>query len=148
MKKKLLCTGIAAMILASPITVFADDTTNTPRTRCPQLTSEQAADMETYRAYVDDYLAGKITLEELKTYHDELIPAEIRRDDTNFETIMQLRKDYADGKITREEFRNKMYELRPERADRPNKPNRGDDSEHGNRHDSNSKMGPNRASTK
>lgn len=148
MKKKLLCTGLAAMILASPLTVFADDTTAPPRTRCPELTSEQKADMDTYRAYVDDYLAGKITLNELKTYHDELIPADVRRNDENFETIMQLRKDYADGKITREEFRNKMDELRPERPERPNKPNRGNDNDRGDRPYGNPKMNPNRTSGK
>lgn len=133
MKKKILCTGLAMMILSSPLTVFADDTNTSTRTRGPELTATQKAEMDTYRAYVDDYLSGKITLEELKAYHDELIPDGMGKNDTNFEAIMQLRKDYADGKITKEEFRNKMDELRPARA------NKGNDSNRGNRPDRNGK---------
>lgn len=131
MKKKILFAGLMAMIIASPLTVFADTSDSGVRMHKHELTTEQKAEMETYRSHVDEYLNGTITLEQLKSYHDQLHTDGLGRNEANFESIMKLQKDYKDGKITKDEFTKKMDELRPERPD--NRQNERGNKGHGNR---------------
>lgn len=116
MKKRLVWVGLLAVVLMAPLAVSAANADTMGRGRGPALTTEQKTSMDTYRGHVTEYLDGKITLEQLKKYHDSLIPEEMRKNDANFEARMKLQKDYKEGKVSKEDFIKQMDALRPEGA--------------------------------